>query len=48
VVSAVTAIVCKHRPTLLGFLLNAAFLLAFDLVAERRGAVYWAALEARA
>lgn len=32
----------------LGILVNAALLLAFDLVAERRGAVYLAALEAEA
>jgi len=41
----------KHRIGLsgiaLGLLINAALLLAFDLVAERRGAVYLAAIEAR-
>jgi len=51
VASAIAAVACKHRPAFLGvalgFLVNAAFLLAFDLVAERRGAVYLAALETR-
>lgn len=51
-VCAVVAITQKHRPGLmgvaLGLLVNGAFLLAFDLVAERRGAVYLAAIEARA
>lgn len=32
----------------LGLLINGAFLLAFDLLAERRGAVYLAAIEAHA
>jgi hypothetical protein len=48
---AVLAITQKHRPVVtgvaLGLLINAAFLLAFDLVAERRGAVYLTAIESR-
>jgi hypothetical protein len=49
--SAIVAITQKHRPTLmgiaLGLLISGAFLLAFDLVAERRGAVYVTALRDR-
>jgi hypothetical protein len=49
--ATVTALTLKHRLTLsgiaLGLLLNTAVLLAFDVVAERRGAAYLAALEAR-
>lgn len=48
IVSAVVAITQKGRPGLtgvaLGLLISAAFLLTFDLVAERRGAAYLAAL----
>jgi hypothetical protein len=48
--TAVAAVVFKERATLSGvamaLLLHAAFLLAFDLVAERRGAAYLAALQA--
>jgi len=51
VAAAVTAFTQKSRPTLtgvaLGVLITSALLLAFDLVAERRGAVYLAALERR-
>ena len=47
---AAIAIVLKDRPWVvgiaLGLLINAAVLLAFDLVAERRGAVYLAAIKA--
>ena len=50
IVSAIVALVWKHRPAAsgvaLGLLISAAFLLAFDIVAERRGAVYLQALEA--
>jgi len=35
----------RARGIALGLLLNASFLLAFDLVADRRGAVYLAALQ---
>jgi hypothetical protein len=49
VVTAMVAIARKTNPTLtgvaLGLLINAALLLAFDLIAERRGAVYLAAIE---
>jgi hypothetical protein len=49
VASAVVAIAQKSRPGLtgvaLGLLVNAAWLLAFDLIAERRGAIYLAAIE---
>ena len=51
IVASVVAAVAlrKRRPALsgvaLGLLLNFVFLLAFDLVAERRGATYLAALE---
>jgi hypothetical protein len=52
VACAVIAITQKHRSGMtgvaLGLLINGAFLLAFDLVAERRGAVYLAAIDARA
>jgi hypothetical protein len=48
---AVIAITQKHRPVVtgvaLGVLVHAAVLLAFDLVAERRGAIYLAAIEAQ-
>jgi hypothetical protein len=41
---AISAVAFKSRPVLagvaLGFVINAAFLLAFDIVAERRGAIY--------
>jgi hypothetical protein len=47
---AAVALTQKARPTLwgvaLGLLVHASFLLVFDLVAERRGAAYLAALEA--
>jgi hypothetical protein len=47
--SAALAFWFKERAAIvgvaLGFLLNAAFLLSFDLVAERRGARYLAALQ---
>lgn len=50
VVAAAAAVAAKSRPALagvaLGLLLNASFLLAFDLVAERRGAKYLAAIVA--
>jgi len=49
IVTAVVAIARKSNVTLtgvaLGLLINAALLLAFDLLAERRGAAYLAALE---
>lgn len=45
---ALLAVTQKQRPTASGvamaFVLSAAFFLAFDLVAERRGAAYYAAL----
>jgi hypothetical protein len=48
---AVIAISQKQRPVAtgvaLGLLINAAFLLAFDLIAERRGVIYLAAIEAQ-
>jgi hypothetical protein len=48
IVSAVVAITQKGRPGLtgvaLGLLVSAAFLLTFDLVAERRGEAYLAAI----
>jgi hypothetical protein len=48
VVAAAVALTQKHRVWLsgiaLGLLIHAALLLAFDLVAERRGAVYLEAL----
>jgi|SRR5262245_968976 len=48
VVTAVVAVARKSNATLtgvaLGLLINAALLLAFDLLAERRGAVYLAAI----
>ena len=51
VVSAAVAATQKHRFAVAGvalaLLCHAAFLLAFDVVAERRGAVYQAALHAR-
>lgn len=46
---ALAAVAMKNRPTLCGvavaLALNAAFLMAFDLSAERRGAAYLAALQ---
>jgi hypothetical protein len=49
-VAAVVAVVRKGSHTVtgiaLGLLINAALLLAFDLLAERRGAVYLAVIEA--
>jgi len=49
--AAATAIFVKHRPTVngvaLGVLMNAAAFLCFDLVAERRGAVYCDAVSQR-
>jgi hypothetical protein len=49
VVTTIVAIARKSNATLtgvaLGLLINAALLLAFDLLAERRGAVYLAAIE---
>jgi len=49
VLAAITALALKHRVTAsgiaLGLLLSAAVLLAFDIVAERRGAVYLGAIE---
>jgi len=52
VLAAIPALALKNRfwiaGIVLGLLLNAALLLAFDLVAERRGAAYLAAIEARA
>jgi len=51
IVTAIVAIARKSNATLtgvaLGLLINAALLLAFDLIAERRGAVYLAAIETR-
>jgi hypothetical protein len=51
IIGAVIAITQKHRPGVtgvaLGLLVNGAVLLAFDLVAERRGAVYLQAVEAQ-
>jgi len=51
VLAAITALALKHRATVagiaLGLLLNAAILLAFDIVAERRGAVYLGAIGAQ-
>jgi len=50
VVTAIAAVARKNNPMLtgvaLGLLINAALLLAFDLIAERRGAVYLAAIAA--
>lgn len=52
IASALIAVGQKNRQGVmgvaLGFLINGAFLLAFDLLAERRGAVYLAAIEAHA
>jgi hypothetical protein len=49
IVTAIVAIARKSNVTLtgvaLGLLINAALLLAFDLIAERRGAAYLAAIE---
>lgn len=51
VVTALTAISSKARPGLmgvaLGLLISASVLLAFDLVAERRGAEYLSSISAR-
>ena len=48
IVSGLVAVGLKYRPVAvgvaLGLLIHASVLLAFDLVAERRGAVYWSAL----
>jgi len=50
-IGAIVAVAQKgrfwHSGIALGFVINAALLLAFDLVAERRGAGYVAAIEAR-
>lgn len=50
--SALTAVTCKHHAILgqiaLAFLLCLATLLSFDIIAERRGAQYYAALRATA
>lgn len=50
--AAMTALVLKRRVTIsgiaFGLLVNAALLLAFDVIAEGRGATYLATLEARA
>ena len=50
VVTALIAVARKGSPTVtgiaLGLLINAALLLAFDLLAERRGATYLAVIEA--
>lgn len=52
VIAAITAFAQKSRfwvaGVALGLLLNAALLLAFDLVAERRGAAYLAAIHTQA
>ncbi|MGH7613540.1 MAG: hypothetical protein ACREMW_05775 [Gemmatimonadales bacterium] len=52
VVATITAVALKHRVAIagiaLGLVLNATLLLAFDLVAERRGAAYLTAIEAQA
>ena len=49
VICAFVSLTQKHRPVLtgiaLGLLINAAFLLAFDVIAERRGAAYLAAID---
>ena len=49
-VAAIVAVARKGSYTVtgvaLGLLINAAILLAFDLLAERRGAVYLAVIEA--
>lgn len=49
-VAALVALVRKHDPLVsgiaLGFLISAAMLLAFDIIAERRGDAYVAALRA--
>jgi hypothetical protein len=51
VVCAVVALTQKHRPVLtgvgLGLLIHGAVLLAFDAIAERRGAAYVAAVNTR-
>ena len=51
ILSAVLAVALKHRPVVvgvaMGVAIGASFLLAFDLVAERRGATYLAALTRR-
>jgi len=50
IVSAVVAVARENSHTVigvaLGLLINAALLLAFDLLAERRGAVYLTVIEA--
>ena len=49
IVAALSAFVLRGRPgvngVMLGLLLHAAFLLSFDILAERRGAAYLAAIE---
>jgi hypothetical protein len=51
VTTAISAIALKHRLMLsgvaLGLLIHAAFLLAFDIVAERRGAIYLSEIRTR-
>ena len=48
IVSALAAVALKNRPAISGvalaLLIHAGVLLAFDLVAERRGKAYWSAL----
>jgi hypothetical protein len=48
IVSALVAVALKNRPAVSGvalaLLIHAGVLLAFDLVAERRGKAYWSAL----
>ncbi|HMY58097.1 MAG TPA: hypothetical protein PK472_07580 [Pseudomonadota bacterium] len=50
--SAIVAVTCKHHATVgqvaLAFLFALSTLLCFDVIAERRGAVYYAALRAAA
>jgi hypothetical protein len=52
VLSALAAVALKRQPVVvgiaLGIVVNAAFLLGFDLVAERRGAIYLFAIERHA
>jgi hypothetical protein len=51
VTAAIAAVMLKERfwlsPITLGLLCHAAFLLAFDLAAERRGAIYLGELRTR-
>ena len=48
-IAAITALALKHRVAVsgiaMGLLVSAAVLLAFDIIAERRGATYLAALQ---